>query len=329
MIAAWMVSCVAVSAGVFVACWLVEKGCIVTNRPSRFVWVAGICISLVLPFATIARRVDATAVSDASVVMPTAITPGLATQHAGFLDKLAGFVQQLDSALLVLWGIAAALLLISIALLLYRTRTLLADSVRGVMEGERVRISESAGPALVGIVRYEILIPRWVLILPSEQRKLILRHEKQHAAVFDPAITLTAVVLTVLTPFNVGLWFMLRRLRTAIEIDCDRRVLRGAADIEAYGSLLIDVGARVSGSPVLAAALNESATQLQRRIHAMSFIRQPAARIRAIAFAVIGVAVLTAATRIPRPANPLFTLRGSRQSRTALPCISSGRLKSQ
>lgn len=40
----------------------------------------------------------------------------------------------------------------------------------------------------------------------------------------------------------------------------------------------------------------------------MSFIRQPAARFRAIVFTIIGIAALTAATRIPRPVNPLFTL---------------------
>jgi TonB family protein len=230
------------------------------------------------------------------------------TEQANLLDQLIALAERLDSPLLFLWISASALLLISIAILLHRTRTVLSDTVPGVLDGERVRLSDSVGPALVGIVSYEILIPRWVSLLPGEQRKLILKHEKEHAGVFDPAITLTAVVLTALMPFNVVLWFMLRRLRTAIEIDCDRRVLGDATDVEMYASLLIDVGARVSSPPRLAAALNESASQLQQRIHAMSFIRQPAARFRAIAFAVIGIAALTAATRIPRPVNPLFTL---------------------
>lgn len=308
MIALWMLSCVAVSAGVFIACLLIEKGCIATNRPSRFVWLAGICFSIVVPFATIARPVDATARTDVSVITPTGITPAPVTEKPNLLDRIAALAQQLNSALVLLWVATSVLLLTIIAILLRRTRILLSDSVAGILEGESVRLSETVGPAIVGIVRYEILIPRWVSMLSGEQRKLILMHEKQHARVFDPAITFTAVVLTALMPFNVVLWFMVRRLRTAIEIDCDRRVLNHATDVEAYASLLIDVGAHVSRAPILAAALNESASQLQQRIHAMSFIRKPAARFQAIAFGVIGVVVLTAATRIPRPVNPLFTL---------------------
>jgi len=131
-------------------------------------------------------------------------------------------------------------------------------------------------------------------------------HEQQHARVFDPLLVWIAAFAIVLFPWNVSLWYLIRRLRTSIEMDCDRRVLASSFNAHAYASLLVDVGARVSSRPFFAAALSESASQLQRRIRAMSSIGQPFARMRTVASAIAAFCLLGAAFRAPRPEVPVY-----------------------
>ena len=48
-----------------------------------------------------------------------------------------------------------------------------------------------------------------------------------------------------LFPWNPALWLIVKRLRLAIEIDCDARVLAGRrSDVRDYGMLLLTVGSR-------------------------------------------------------------------------------------
>ena len=67
---------------------------------------------------------------------------------------------------------------------------------------------------------------------------------------------MTAGLAAVLLPWNLPVWWQLRRLRLAIEVDCDARVVRRGGDLRQYASLLIEVGRRRAGggSPLLALA---------------------------------------------------------------------------
>lgn len=53
-------------------------------------------------------------------------------------------------------------------------------------------------------------------------------------------------------PWNPALWWIVRRLRLAIETDCDRRVLHAGTDVHAYGVLLLNAAARYARAPLLA-----------------------------------------------------------------------------
>ena len=65
--------------------------------------------------------------------------------------------------------------------------------------------------------------------LPSHQAAVIA-HEQSHLEARDPQLFTLALALLVFMPWNLPLWWQLRRLRYAIEIDCDARVLKGGVD---------------------------------------------------------------------------------------------------
>ena len=67
---------------------------------------------------------------------------------------------------------------------------------------------------------------------------------------------------------------MLSRLRLAIELDCDARVLRRGAAPRAYGSLLIEVAQNASPLTLSALGFADESSQLYQRILAL---RGPAA----------------------------------------------------
>jgi outer membrane receptor protein involved in Fe transport len=62
---------------------------------------------------------------------------------------------------------------------------------------------------------------------------------------------------------------MLARLRLAIELDCDARLLRGGVPARTYGEMLIDLAGQCSGFRVGATALADKTTHLERRLLAM------------------------------------------------------------
>src|SRR5690606_10427220 len=95
---------------------------------------------------------------------------------------------------------------------------------------------------------------------------LLLRHEEEHLTAGDPRLLLFALALLVALPWNLPLWWQAHRLRLALEMDCDARVLRGSPAARAYGSLLLHVGARNSGGGLAVASFAAPHSFLERRL---------------------------------------------------------------
>jgi hypothetical protein len=77
-------------------------------------------------------------------------------------------------------------------------------------------------------------------------------------------------------PWNPAIWWAMRRLRLAVEIDCDRRLLARGVDPRQYASLLLAVGERISATPFAwATALAGSRSSLETRVLAMSSSLRP------------------------------------------------------
>jgi len=169
------------------------------------------------------------------------------------------------------------------------------------LDGHAVLVSPNVGPAVVGVTRARIVIPEWALSLDRRARAMMLRHEAEHVAVRDPLVLIVAVFITAAFPWNAAVWAIARRLRLAIEVDCDRRVLREGPEAREYAELLLTVGSRRPGVFLLGASLAERHGILEQRIKAMTSSTPRHPRIAAATLVILAFIVATAAVRAPRP----------------------------
>jgi hypothetical protein len=77
-----------------------------------------------------------------------------------------------------------------------------------------------------------------------------------------------APLAVIAMPWNLPMWWMVRSLRLAIELDCDRRVLARGISAESYGRVLIDVAGQ--RQPALSLALAARRSKLAHRLVSLS-----------------------------------------------------------
>jgi TonB family protein len=262
-LANWLSYGIVVAALLSVAAWAGEKVLRGVRGEGRWAWVAALAGSLLLPVASylelprlFARAASPSAPEAAFVTLPPimVVAPGSALAPA------------VDRWLLVLWATASLALAAFVVLSVWRLRRLRRTARRAEVDGVAVYVTRGLGPAAVGGgASGGILMPEWAMSLDARWRRLMLLHETEHLRARDPWLVLGATALLVLVPWNAPMWWQLRRLRLAIELDCDSRVLAREPDARAYGTLLLEVGRRRSLSP-LVASFAEPRAFLHRRI---------------------------------------------------------------
>ena len=276
---------------------------------TRFIWLTALVVAVVAPalIALSAPRHSPPAqhVTSAPATVATvasASAPNPASPRASHL-RVRGLVLllKIDPYFGRLW-LAASLVFVAIllrgAIVIHRRRRGW-DSV--VLDGENVLLSPDTGPAVIGVVRPRIVLPQWAVSMDDRSRALMLRHEIEHIEKRDPILLAAAVWLNALFPWNAPVWAIARRLRLAIEIDCDRRVVATLPDARDYGDLLLSVGTHRRPPVFFVASLAERHRFLEQRIKAMtpSISRHP--RVAAAALVLIALVASTAAVRAPRP----------------------------
>lgn len=298
---AWMLFAAAVGALASVAALCAERALRLHRLPTRWPWALAIAATLVLPFA-LPRPAS-----------PPALVGGMgmgmapAASSAGTLRAMGAQItprMRIDAALPWAWGsatAAAAAALLIAAVRLGRRRRGWTD---GTVAGERVLLSDVVGPAVIGFVRPRIVFPRWALAWAEPLQRTMLRHEREHVRAGDPLLLLGGLLALAAMPWNPALWWQLRRLRLAVEVDCDARTLGGQGDVLAYGRLLLDVG-RLGGSPAAPlVAFSERRSLLEQRIAAMT-ARIPRHRARrALGWTAVGALAAVTAAALPAPARP-------------------------
>src|SRR5690606_31631657 len=157
------------------------------------------------------------------------------------------------------------------------------------------------GPAVLGWLRGTVVLPEWALRLKPGWRRLVVAHERQHVRAYDPALLALGVFALALFPWNAALWWQVRRLRLAVEMDCDERVLREHPDVSAYGGLLLEVRRRAALANALLAALSEPRSFLGRRVRRRvgGPGRRRVAQVAGLAVVTAGVLVLACQTPVP------------------------------
>lgn len=187
--------------------------------------------------------------------------------HIESYDKAINRVWLTATALLVLWGLANMLRVLYVV---YASRWRRGSpGTAMILDGVPVVITDLMGPATVGLWRSRVLVPRWVLALPGMQRQYVLRHEDEHRRSHDAGLLFVASLTLLLVPWNIALWWQLRRLCLAVEMDCDNRVVAGLGNPTAYGELLLKVAQAASPGPRLQPALLGGMGSLERRLTAL------------------------------------------------------------
>ena len=304
MTAEWMVFALAVGVALTVAALAVDHAGRALRLPGRLVWVAAIAATTVWPVVAfwLVRRAGTNAVGPMTFALPFSIdvarmVPAPQASSAGFAPMRA-----LNVALVAAWAAWSGWLLVRMGVAMSGLARRRAAWRHETLDGQRIRVSPDLGPAVVGVLRPEIVLPEWTLALDSPFRTLMLRHEVEHRDAGDPRLLFVAAVCLVLAPWNPALWHQARRLRLAVEMDCDDRVLARHAEHGRYGRLLITIAQRQSNlPPALAPTLSEPVTHLERRIRAMMSMPKKFARTRAVSLALVGAAAVAAACAVHTP----------------------------
>ncbi|MEO7999603.1 MAG: TonB family protein [Gemmatimonadaceae bacterium] len=324
MIAAWMLGSTLFALLLCIAAFAIERVLRITQRPTRTPWVISLILAVVWPAIApvVLRQMSADDAATPFFINNGAASP--ASFIAGqFPAASASWEELAAKILMVVWGVVSFAL---IARLCFAARALsrVTRSAQQIqLDGGPVLVTETLGPAVIGLWTPRVAVPEWFLQLDASLRALVLRHEREHCASRDPQLVWLASLAIAVMPWNIGVWILSRRLRLALEIDCDSRTLRREANTERYGKLLLLIAQRQSSYP-LASMLAESTSHLSRRITAMQMtpLRKPAARV--VGYGLLASAAIIAAcsqrvasdlTGPARPAN--MNVIGAKQAAEA------------
>lgn len=322
MTGAWMLYALAVGALIAVAAvsaeWMLKSA----RRPVRFVWITAIALTVM--FTIIAPlRVQPTAPNSApqvltlpSNVVVTEHAPTLLARIVGGAESVTQTIAQpfqqvmkfagaappiVNRSVGVLWIISAAVA--SLLLLAVYSRSM-RDRLhwpRMRVLGRNVRVAPDVGPAVFGVAPPEIVIPRWVLQRNEDEQRLVLEHESEHVRAHDPLLLVIACIAVALMPWHAALWFMWSRLRLAVELDCDSRVLKRGVQKPAYGELLVELSSQRPWDSLPMPAFSWGSSHLEKRLVAMTARPAKFTMARRFAGACVVAFTMVAACRSEMP----------------------------
>jgi TonB family protein len=299
MIAAWVLYALLVGALAGAGALVLERLLRAHRLPTRWVWVGAMGLSLLWPLVHLLwkwwpREAPVVPLPDPSTL---AVLDPLTVQVTE-----ESFLRNMDGAILLVWVSVTAVLFLSFIVLVGRTRRLRRGWSGEEAAGQRVLFSSDLGPAVVGYLCPEIVLPQWCKEVEEHTLRLILDHEVEHLKAGDLRLILTLGILPILLPWHVPIWWQFIRLRLATEGDCDLRVVRKHPErTRPYLELLLQVGGRLAKTPALVAMLSEPEETLERRIRivTMPFPKKP--WLRGAFLAGLGGVLLAVACWAPTP----------------------------
>ncbi len=295
------------------------------NRAVRWVWFGAICVMVALSLAAPFRGLPSpmriaipSEVNTAGVSVPRDMPSGILARLSRSRDaivipieaalqmaqySLARVPAPLQRGLAVSWLFASVATLgvfcVSYLRICRQMKTWPSRRIDNVL----ARIAPAAGPAVVGLAPSEIILPAWLLARPAHEQRLVVAHESEHVRAGDPWLLVIACGAVACMPWNPALWFALGRLRLAVELDCDRRVLRRGVPKAAYGSLLIELSVLRSTFPSAMPAFSCNGSFLERRLVAMTSRPSRFVHARRIGSGLIAVVALVTACESTLPTS--------------------------
>ncbi|HEX6316569.1 MAG TPA: TonB family protein [Gemmatimonadaceae bacterium] len=298
-----------IAAGISATAVAVEAVLRGQGRATRWVWVAALGLVAVATVyamvAPLASPVDAGPPITARAIVPVPATTTIAEPPPA--RRVALLLGVGDAILPAAWLLVSAALLVALGAGRRRYRRERAQARVERVGGHEVLLTHDIGPAVAGVRQPVVFLPRWVLALDEGSQQLLLSHEIEHVRHRDTWLLLLGAVSGAAMPWNPAVWWMVRRLRLAVEQDCDARVLSRHPGVRRYADLLLTAASRHRmAARLLAAHFGEYSTDLVRRIEAMTSVRKLS--WRKVAGAAFVAAVLVAAaceTPRPEPVAPL------------------------
>jgi TonB family protein len=211
-----------------------------------------------------------------------------------------------DQVLLAIWLLMS---IFGVAVLLRSWRILRRDRAgwsRANLADVAVLISEATGPGVIATVPPSIVVPEWVRSMTAEDQRMLISHEREHIRAGDPFLLLVAALVVAVFPWNPAIWQQYRRLKNAVEMDCDRRVLAGGVERDRYLRLLLEAAERVARNPAGGVALGVAAPPLERRLRLIAGLTRPVRGPRAAGLVLVAGLILLLVGRLPAPQVPQF-----------------------
>lgn len=309
MTVAWVAYCLLISLLLWCAAYLAESAVRLYSWPIRWIWAGALVGSVAFPLTAllvpIPRAIAPELIWTPLLTALEASEGGAARGAAETWRILSGLVA-LDRLILAGWLIMSAVTVSYYMQSYLRLKRSRKSWLRRAVDGTPVLVSQAVGPAVTGFLRGRIVVPDWALELETHLRDIVLLHEEEHLRAGDQRLHYLALTVIALLPWNVPLWWQVRRLRLAIELDCDRRVLERGASLRTYGQLLLQV-ARRPAARTLPTAFSEPTSFLQERIEQMvrKTPRHRRAKALAAMLAASGVVALACEAPGPESTEPL------------------------
>ena len=284
----WMAYAAAIGGLLAAGGWACERLCEAMGWPRRLPWLAALTLAVLIPLSARSPApmldVPANAPPAVAQVVRAAQDP-VATIPGSTLDRVAA----------ITWGTASlATLLVFGGILGLMTRSRRRWARRSV-DGEDVYVSEGFGPALIGVTRPSVVIPEWLFRASPRAGSVAVLHEREHARAHDHLTLLYGALVAALFPWSPAVWWMVRNLRGAVEMDCDRRVIASGIPADDYGKLLLAIGVGRHRRWVLTPALIESRHSLERRLKIMAAKKMRWSPLRAVTLAGLTVTAVVIA----------------------------------
>ncbi len=279
-----------------------ERSVRAIGRSTRGVWSLAILSGLGLQAWALLRTGEAPSLSPTTPVSQTAAVPiSMLTELQAAAVSLPALLERYESVALIAWVCGAALAVIVLLGGMARLDSRARSWARARVAGEDVLISEDFGPALFGLRSPTIVLPGWALALSPDDLRLACLHEAEHRRARDTWLLFAAALVAALTPWNGALWWKVRRLQAAVEIDCDARVLSAGASPTAYGALLLELTSAIGDHRFPAVTFAKPPSLLERRLTMIVNDVKKGVPVGSLAALAVCALLLVAACEAPPP----------------------------
>ncbi len=277
------------------AAFLLEKGVRFARIPARAIWFISIGLSVGLSlFALFNPIMETRPVAQATAAWVKRAEPSMVPPSLATLDAWSPWLLGMSLTMSAVFVLLAAWTFLRLG---RETDALPEEEVNGIT----IKRSATFGPALVGVRKARVVIPHWLASVDPEAENMAIEHEFSHLTARDSVLQFAALVLAIAMPWNPIIWWQFARLRDAVEVDCDVRILDTGTDVATYASILVEIAANRINSPFPAVAFFSTNSQLARRVTTMVQHKGPPRYLRTTLLAAFGLALAFTACETPQP----------------------------